>query len=224
VRAACCGVAVVSASVLLLCQTECSPCKAGYACPHAGSQLDVTAMPCDVGKHAPIGSEACIPCPAGSVAPKQSASCETCSAGERRAAGLQCAVMHESALRSDVCAPIAGWYAREGWGACLPCRAGTYSDRTGSDACTSCPSGTSSSSGSTSCSTLAFYTNLAAEYMPTTRQWTTLAVIVISTLLMYMAYQQYDARRKVRVFACSAPVALDDETLPLCACVATDSG
>jgi hypothetical protein len=64
-------------------ETECRPCKEGWACPLVGSALYETAQRWVVGTYAPAGSVACIPCPAGSSAARvQSASCETCTAGE----------------------------------------------------------------------------------------------------------------------------------------------
>jgi hypothetical protein len=110
-------------------QTKCV-CNIGYA----GSSR--SCNPCIAGFYNNVlGSTACSACPQGKYsAMLSSSSCLLCPENS-----------HTLTEGSAVCKCNVGFHGPDG-GACLPCKAGTYKDTSGSAACSECPAGTFSSS------------------------------------------------------------------------------
>ena len=139
---------------------SCRPCRDGYSCPNATTELQCPAgthatalatecVECPPNTYALAGSKACTPCdsqglataPAGSTS---SASC-ICSAGYymdgSRSRCIGCPAGY--ACTNNMVSPCTqGTYAEARFGACQQCPLGTYEDGQASMQCKTCPGGT----------------------------------------------------------------------------------
>jgi len=159
---------------------SCTPCPPGTYSTVVGATSSASCMPCPSGLFSVAGSQACISaCPPETLVTlgsaclmiclagkyKSGTTCQTCPAGTfyvgpgANSAGdcVPCGPGTYSGLGFPVClnCPLGTSFSGTRGtsdAVCVPCTAGTYSNKTGSTSCSSCPTGTTSSSGSAFCS------------------------------------------------------------------------
>jgi hypothetical protein len=160
--------------------TACTPCQAGRYSNVMGATSVSTCTPCPTGLFSVAGSQQCISaCPPETLVTLGSAclmiclagkyksgkSCQTCPAGTYYVGPgansvsdcVPCGPGTYSGLGFPVCMNCPSGTSFSGTrgtsdAVCVPCSAGTYSTTTGSASCSSCQTGTTSSSGSAFCS------------------------------------------------------------------------
>lgn len=148
----------------------CSTCPVGYYCPSGGSKLacpagqynsltgqsSCTACPKNTYSTSTgaTSSSTCVSCATGTVSEAGATACTTCSAGSVASSGscVQCGTGLVPNSSSTACVSCGAGTYKSGLTSCLSCPIGYYSSG-GVDACTACPSGTTTTgTGSTSSS------------------------------------------------------------------------
>jgi len=160
--------------------TSCAPCPAGTYSTVVGATSSASCTPCPSGLFSVAGSQECISsCPPETLVTLGSAclmiclagkyktdkTCQTCPAGTSyvgpgaNSVGdcVPCGPGTYSGLGFPVClkCPLGTSFSGTrgtSESVCVPCSAGTYSTSSGATSCSSCPTGTSSLTGSSFCS------------------------------------------------------------------------
>ncbi|KAJ1469583.1 hypothetical protein T484DRAFT_1642577 [Baffinella frigidus] len=124
--------------------SEACSCEAGWYGPQGGA---CTLCICDGGYTAGSDGVECTACGVGTYKSETgTGACSSCPAGTNSSAG-------SDGVHDCVC--VAGYTAGSDGAECTACGAGTFKATTGTGACSTCPSGTSSGAGSDSMGALA---------------------------------------------------------------------
>ena len=125
--------------------SSCSACEAGTYSAVIGSTNCTSCLKGHFQNQ--VGHSTCFPCPTGTFSPREmSIVCSNCSAGlfTFASASTHCS----TCIRGKYAVPTgclncsSGFYS-DGFGTCVPCPAGMFSENEGSSMCVSCPGGKS---------------------------------------------------------------------------------
>jgi hypothetical protein len=131
-------------------QGDCAQCSSGtYTNTTGANKCSI----CPAGSSSPYRASSCTPCAAGTYSTTAGFTCEECLAGTYAGTAgsskcIECPPGSTSSPGASSCyvgTPCQlGYYYPAGGSACLPCSAGTYSNRISSTDCKKCPKGESS--------------------------------------------------------------------------------